>query len=342
MAITPRIVIKRLFALLVLVVPIVIMLYVTNYPLKKEIEDRITAQLTAQGLGSVEVKIGSLTQKAILFSHIGFTKDKIVVAVDDLLITATALPYRELLRSNYTNLTADWAVKSLTVSGIPYELPEMTGSGNYYMKNAKPVLTGEMHDEKRTHQSEFIVTPITAVLENTKIRWNGATLLAEEVAISLATPKPIYVPLEIRNLPLTNLLTLISSDKATGTGVVSGKAELIIFPDGTFGVGNGRFGAGKSGVIKLSSDALPGDQPQMDIARKALSNFHYTDLSLTLAPDSRGKASIRLNVEGNNPDEFDGRPVKLNVNFTGDVLELLQQTIMPMADPQKLIEERNK
>ncbi|MDX2074525.1 MAG: YdbH domain-containing protein [Alphaproteobacteria bacterium] len=310
-------------------------IFASQFSLHGELEKRISAALAAQGLSDVKITIAELDERHILFSHISFAKDKIQLAADDVNITATALPVAELLRKNYANLSAEWSVKSLVVSGLPQELPSFSGEG----KLRGDEISGTLHDAGRRYESSFIINPVKAVLHNIRLPWEGAVVSAKEVAFSFGEPKPIHIPLRIEKLPLTTLLAMISSDKASGTGTVSGNTELIIFPDGNFSLGNGTFTAGKDGLIQLSPEVLPGDAPQMEIARQALANFHYKDLRLTLSPDKRGKVSIRLNLEGNNPDALGGRPVKLNINLSGDVLELLQQTIMPMADPTRLIEK---
>ena len=329
--------IKFLIALLLLGIGAAIL--ATQFSLKGEMEKRIVSQLAAQGFSKVEVSIAEIDQQHVVFSHIGFAKDKIEVAVEGLNIAATNLPYRELLQSNYANVRAEWAVKSLSVTGIPYALPPLTGTGNYYMKDKKPVVTGELHDEQLTHRAELTVTSTVALLENIRVQWQEALLSAEEVVIALNEKKPIYIPLQMKNLPLSTLLSLVSSDKATGSGVVSGKVDIVVKPDGSFLFDDGKFAAGNTGLIQLSPGMLPGEGAQMDIARTALANFHYKDLSLVLDQDAQRKALIRLNLEGNNPDALNGRAIKLQVNFTGDVLELLQQTILPMANPADLIEK---
>jgi len=332
----------RFIALAALLIPITLAVYITNFPLKKKLEDRLISELSGQGFSDVRVSIAALNNKSITFSNISFAKEKLRVDAEWLNITATNMPYQELLRSNYTNLAANWTVKSISVSGIPYELPPITGGGVYYMKDKNATIAGEMHDAKRTHQTEFTVTPKTVLLENIKAVWNGAKLSADEVVYNLQEKKPTLIPLKVKDLPLTFLLSALSGDKATGTGMVSGYAEIIVYPDGTFGLGEGMFTTGSQGVIHLSPDALPGDQPQMELARNALANFHYNDLSITLSPDNDGKVMISMSLGGNNPEAFDGKPVKLNVNLSGDVLELLQQTLLPLADPKKYLEKGTK
>ena len=330
---------KRLLALVFLIVPFAAVMFITDYPLKTKIETTITALMTAQKLDDVQMSISNLTQQNITFSRIAFRQEDKTIELRDLSVTATALPYTELLQKNYANVAARWTLGSVTVAGLPYPLPPLGGEGVFYMKDRKPVITGHLRDAQKTHSGEFTVTSEAVLLEDIRLLWQGASVASQEIVIALGAKRPIHIPLVVKNLPLPTLLALVSSEKATGTGTVSGNIDVVVNPDGTFALGGGQFSTVNEGLIQISADALPGDQQQMQAARAALSNFHYKELKVTTSSTDRGKASIRLNLEGNNPEAFDGRPIKLNVNLTGDLLELLQQTIMPLADPSKLMEK---
>lgn len=312
-------------------------IFVWQFPLHSELEKRIAAQLSAQGLSQVEISIAQVGKQHILFSHIAFAKDKMRVVVEDVNIVATALPIVELLRGHYANVAADWSIGNLEISGIPYPLPSLSGAG----KLRADAVSGRLYDATHQYESSFVVTPEIVTLRDLHAPWQGAKVSAQEVRIALGGNQPISIPLHIDNLPLTVLLSMISSDKASGTGWVSGNVELIIFSDGHFDLGGGKFSTASHGIIQLSENALPGAGEQMELARKALSNLHYKDLKLTLSHDHQGKLLIRLNIEGNNPDALEGRPVKLNVNLSGDMLELLQQTLLPMESPASLIEKEH-
>lgn len=332
---TKRVLFKRGLALVLLLLPIALVYTATRYPLKAELEMRLVEALTQQGLTHVEVRIGGLTENSVYVSHISFTKENISLAVDDVQVVATSLPYKELLRKNYGNVAADWTIGSLVVSGLPYEFPAFSGSG----KATSSQLTGELHDASGQYGAQFDVTFEQAVISKLRMPWQGARVTAPRIVIALGKErKSIHIPLHLEELPLNTVLSMMASGKASGTGLVSGNVELTILPNGGFSLGKGQLGTHAEGVIQLAKDALPGDSQQVEMTRRALSDFHYKDLSIRLSPDNKGKVMIQLNLEGNNPQEFDGRPVKLNVNLTGDVLELLQQTILPLGNPEQLIQ----
>lgn len=425
MKLAKREIFKRLLALALLLVPITLAYTISQYPLRAKAESKIAALMGDAGFSDVQVEIASLSEKSAVFSRIAFVQQGIAVSLGDIRIDASSLPYRELLQKRYDNIAGRWSIGSLVVTGMAYDLPPLSGSGEFTsqsfsgalasasgshaatfaitpesaklsdirfawekadisaqsldvqvkeLKNADyanasgiwtlkglnvagleyeiPPLSGSgslttrsldgaLSDGAGTTRAHFALTPERARIEQLALLWKGARVSTSKVDIALGVKKPVHIPLAIQNLDMNTLLSMISPDKAKGTGTVSGNVELVLLPDGGFSLGKGMFGTHQEGVIQLAPDALPGDSPQVDMTRRALSNFHYKDLSITLSPDKDGKVSIVLKLEGNNPQEFDGRPVKLNVNLTGDVLELLQQTILPIGDPRKLIKEQS-
>ncbi len=335
---TMRVMTKRLLALFLLLAPIAAMYYATQLPLKAKIAEGVAGILAEKGLTDVEVELQSIGKQHIAFSRIYAAKEKMDISLTDVLIHATNLPYAELVRGDLSRVAAEWSVAEVLVSGIPYALPPLAGKGNFVMKDGNPEVTGAFADASGKYGARFTARANELILEDVMLEWQQAKVSSKKIIIPLAGDVPIRLPLAVQNLPLATLLSMLSG-KASGTGNVSGNIEIILYPDGRFSIGGGRFGTQQNGLIQLSPEALPGDQPQIKIAREALSNFHYTELSLTTSTAKDGRPIIRLTLEGNNPEALNGRPVKLNVNLSGDVLEMLQQSLLPLADPRKYLEK---
>ena len=133
----------------------------------------------------------------------------------------------------------------------------------------------------------------------------------------------------------------LTGSKATATGGVSGTVPLTIGRDGSFRIGNSALTADGPGVIALSPEAIPGDNPQVALVRDVLKNLHYTVLSLGLDSTPGGKLTAVLVVEGKNPDVEKGRTIKLQVHLSGDLLELLSQNLKLMTDPKTFLEQHS-
>jgi hypothetical protein len=157
------------------------------------------------------------------------------------------------------------------------------------------------------------------------------------VSIALDEAKPIRLNLEIRDVSVDALLQMATSNKATGTGTVSGTIPVSIAPDGAIRFLQGSLRAKEAGTIIMTPDAIPGDNQQITLVRDILKNLHYKVLSVGVNSSTNNKQAILLHVEGNNPDVYEGRPVKLNVQLNGDVLNLIQQSVMPFTNPKQLL-----
>jgi hypothetical protein len=207
----------------------------------------------------------------------------------------------------------------------------------------KPVVKGDLKSADEKVMAAFEVNRFEAKILKMQVPWEGARIfISEPVSFSFIDPKPTYLVLRVGDLQLDRLLKLIAGEKAGGTGILFGSAPVIFAPDGGFMPGSSRLESQAEGQLNISPDVLLGDSPQMQMAREALTNFTYNKLLITSDTDEKGKLSIVLAIEGSNPNFQNGRAVKLRVNLTGDVLELLEQTLLPSADPKQFLERNHE
>jgi hypothetical protein len=88
----------------------------------------------------------------------------------------------------------------------------------------------------------------------------------------------------------------------------------------------------------VAPELIPGaGHQELETVRKALENFDYQSLDIQIMSGSDGTAGISLKLSGHNPEAFEGREVKLNINFTGDILPLIEQSVLPFNDLGQLL-----
>lgn len=332
---------RRTIKNLVLLIAMVIAL-LSIYPpfsLQSEIEKRVLAKMEAAGLSNPEFKLRSLTSKEAVISRLAFKKDGVVVEMSDLRLTADAFPVKDVLNERYDGMKIRWSLPSLYVDGLAYPFPLLAGSGNLIFEYNAPRVSGNLASADKAVDITFTANHAEVALKSVRLPWEGAKVSAEDIVYSLVNPVPTYVILYVENLDMAHLLHLVTGERASGTGKLSGAVPVVFAADGGFMPGKARLEVKGGGTLTLSPEALPGDSPQMQMARDALTGFHYEHLILTSETDKTGLLSIHLEIGGNNPNAFEGRPVKLNVNLTGDVLQLLEQTLIPSADPRKFLEQ---
>lgn len=169
--------------------------------------------------------------------------------------------------------------------------------------------------------------------------WQDNTVtLASPLRLPLAFPARVTTPLSIRNWSMQPLLDISGEKGATATGSVSGAVAVTFTPKGELKALSGDIRADGPGEISLPPhfrDRLP---VQLSQVKDLLARFHYENLSLTLAYENARQSALLL-LEGSNPDVYGGRLIRFKVNFGGDLLESLQQTLMPVNDPQQWLKD---
>jgi hypothetical protein len=77
----------------------------------------------------------------------------------------------------------------------------------------------------------------------------------------------------------------------------------------------------------------------VELALAALSNFHYTDLRITLDRGADGDTVALMQVKGSNPDFYGGYPVEFNLNVSGKLDQILDRSLAGYRVPD-LIQRR--
>ena len=336
------------------------------------VESRLRAALIAQGFEDVTFTVQALGATGIHFTDISLGK-KLPLSVDSLTLDYSVL---ELLQKQVRELTIDrlvfkkekieteaknillefdqgqsgswqgsWSVETVETKHTPVPLPPLAGKGNFTVTRGKIDAKGDFASADNTHSAAFTLhydsdNAVASVLTITSaaLPWKGGMVSTRNAVIQLAGDRESALTLTVKNVPLGDLLQGATGGKATATGAVSGTVPLRIAKDGSITFEAGNLSANDAGTIVLSPDAIPGDNQQVSLLREVLSDFRYRTLSMAVDSGKDEKLSMLLSLSGNNPNVYNGREIKLNVRLTGDVLNLLQQSVVPLADPKRLLE----
>ncbi len=305
------------------------------------IEKQLITAMEKAGLSEINVTTASVNTKQLIFSNLSFAKEKIKIKASDIEISADYLPYRQLLRGEVSDLAGKWSVKNIAIAESPLYLPPLSALGKWSWQNDSLQIEGSISSADKLYHSTFSATinatesAITA--HELRIPWQGGIISSKNLHLSTKAGKTISAEIKIEKLPLAALLQIISGNKANGSGEISGTIPFSIDKNGKIRLGKGKLYSTKSGIITIDQAILPGNSPQMEIARAALTDFHYSNLTLTTQTADNGKAMINMSVEGNSPQIVEkilaGKKIKLNVNLSGDVLEMLLATMNLLQDP---------
>jgi hypothetical protein len=132
-------------------------------------------------------------------------------------------------------------------------------------------------------------------------------------------------------LDLATLFTLLGVDGLSGTGVLKGSVP-VVFTGGDVVIEESRFEAQGSGVLSIRiaalRSALAGGGEAVEAGIRALEDFRYDDLTITLTKSAENDATVQLSTLGSNPTVMDGQPFRFNINLESNltsVLEALKQ-----------------
>lgn len=260
-------------------------------------------------------------------------------------MTTGATTAEASLKESEKRWEGQWSVKNFNVTGTSPEIPALSGGGDITIQANLARITGRLHDAANTHILAFSVNNLfsepdksAVLITDFLMPWNGGSVAAQNVRMPLSGKAPIDVKLIINQVSFDSVMQQMTGKRASATGKISGTLPATIEPDGSIVFYQGTLHAEETGTISMSPEAIPGDNEQVALIREVLADFHYTSLRMQLNSGEGHRLELRLNLEGNNPQVQGGRPVKINVNLTGDVLDLFQKNLLWLSDPQKIME----
>ena len=153
----------------------------------------------------------------------------------------------------------------------------------------------------------------------------GGQLRAAPTVLDLAR-LPQRLSLQVRGLELAELLKVYPAEGLSGSGILDGELPVSLARDGLH-VDQGLLQArAPGGVLQLRSErirAFGRDNPALQLATRALENFHYDQLEGRVSYAPQGKLLLALRLQGRNPELEGGRPVDFTINLEEDVPSLL-------------------
>ncbi|MFO1241767.1 MAG: YdbH domain-containing protein [Rickettsiales bacterium] len=276
------------------------------------------------------------------------TIPSLALALSAYTLSAENISFKTLLKENSWEGTLD--TPNVQIGGFPQDIPALKLSSHFVASAEKTTYNATLKDKAQAYAATFSVDlPYAAsrqgvlTVKSLQFPYAGGVIRTSSVKIPLSGSKPVKLALTFENLSLDSLADMASDGKVKATGVISGTLPLTYYPDGKITLQEGAAQAKENGTIIVSPEAIPGgDRKELEIVRTALQNFHYTSLSLQVLSGAGNTSTIHLKVEGNNPNAFNGKPVKLNVNLSGDILPMIQQSLGALDDVKGLLEREGK
>ena len=237
-----------------------------------------------------------------------------------------------------------WTLESLDF-GAALPAPVLAARGGLTYAGSVLSVKGSVDDATKTHKAAFDMLIDTADSAKNKITvssisfpFKNGALSSKNIVVPFDRKKNVTVNLKVRKVSMDDLMQTLTQGRVSATGTVSGSVPVIIRPDGSYTLGEGSLKADDKGLLQMPGEMIPGDTEQMMLVRRILENLHYSIFSAGIETSGRNM-TVRLSLEGNNPDVYGGRAVKLNVNLTGDVLDFIRQNAMLITKPEQLLKQ---
>lgn len=219
---------------------------------------------------------------------------------------------------------------SLTLEGVKFE--GMSGKLNFDSGAVAPpeqTLTIARLDlglPLRDGRVRFRITP-KLVFEVAEMNWTlaGGHLFARDLTIDPFAEKRGIV-LEAKDIDIGQILSHAEAETVSATGRLEGRVPIEIV-GGQVAIRDGLLETAAPGVIRykhnVSAEEVRKSRPEIALMIQALENFHYERVGMTINQEPGGEALIALQIRGKNPDLMKGKPFVLNLNFSGNLVEIV-------------------
>lgn len=243
--------------------------------------------------------------------------------------------------------SGNWIIKNAVVAKTSVPVPPLTGAGIFNVLADRILAEGIFKSADNAYRMEFKLEHLLNDPEQSKITivstsmpWKGGVISVKNAKVPVIRRGPVRLNIGVSKVSLDELLQSLTGKRVSATGELSGMVPVILNTDGSLTFQAGHLEAISPGSISMPPETIPGDNEQVVLVRDILANLQYSVLSATTSSDKDGKLAVLLSLEGNNPDVYNGRVVKLNVNLTGDLVDFVQQNLMLLKNPETLLEKK--
>ena len=180
----------------------------------------------------------------------------------------------------------------------------------------------------------------TLNLESAEMKFAGGEVTADPLVWHLESdPEPLN--LHVTGVDVGALFALAELDDLTATGTLDGTIPVRVVGDDVL-IEGAHLASREPGQLRYLPDGAPtglgADDASIDLVLAALSNFHYDRLDVDLSRAAGGETEVGLHIAGSNPDLYDGYPIELNVNLTGELDRIVRDSLAGYRIPDEIKE----
>ena len=174
-------------------------------------------------------------------------------------------------------------------------------------------------------------------LEAASLDLAGGTVRAQPTTLDPGRAQN-RVTLDVADVELARLSALLEMPELEASGRLSGEIPVLL-EDGDIAISGGRLATDAPGVLRYVPEggaAIAGGDENMEMVVTALSNFQYQQIVIDLDRALGGASVVGLHIAGANPELYDGYPIELNVNLTGDLDRIVRDSLAGWRIPEDI------
>jgi hypothetical protein len=149
----------------------------------------------------------------------------------------------------------------------------------------------------------------------------GGSVYSEPLSLPWP-PVDQTLALKIHQIDLGQLLVLPKVHGLSGSGQLGGVLPLV-YRDGSVEIRDGRLDSLGAGTLKYTPAQSIPDNPGL----QALRNFHFRQLGVRVGYAADGTYRTQATLEGNNPDFYNGYPIRFGLNINGKLPGLFRAAV---------------
>ncbi len=176
-------------------------------------------------------------------------------------------------------------------------------------------------------------------LHKVHFRLAGGEIAVEGLQVGPDIPI-IQIPLVITGIDVEELTNLIPVSGLTATGIINGSIPIEV-SEGEFYINQGSLKVEGGGVLSYrpqDAEQTAASNEYMGLALDILADFQYSDLTMAVEKSKSQDLVFHFVIKGANPAFYEGFPVELRLNVTGEISKLIRNELTIYSIPDMIAE----
>ena len=170
------------------------------------------------------------------------------------------------------------------------------------------------------------------------MKFGGGQITGGPISLNLGG-RESSVSFDVNGVQLSALTAQSGLGGLEADGVLSGNVSVLISSDDVIIV-DGTLTTKEPGTIRYRPEQTTNDNSEnaggLALTMRALEDFRYDSLSITVSGSATKELKAALALKGSNPDVYDGYPIEFNLNLSGELANIIQDSLAGYRVPETI------